>query len=280
VYTLGGRKIMDLAMLEDIISQIIHDPRIRFNTVTNNAFMKQGLEKYDVFVPETPFSVLLTKFKRLYYPDDIEWDCINNNFNTHISFKKFLKCVIDSKKTEISIICNLIIRSNYKFSFNCKKDTVSPIYQTIIQSKENKEREYIMTVDHYVVTHEPKNHCNSIIDDYYLTINEDESDLNPSRPIWFYMTFSVIILGEDLTGMFTNIAYRLNPTDKTTPLITNGPDGIRLLTSDELKLVSNEATAILPTSMDAYYDIELATKYLAATPEQTGLDLSSINLLN
>lgn len=283
VFTLGGRKIMDLAKLEDVISNLIHDPRIVFDTVPNIAYMKDIKDQEKLFEPITPFSVTLTKFKRINYPDVIQWDCINNCFNSGINFEKFINVKpynsTSDKNMFMIIMCNIVIRSNYKFSFSCQKENKS--YHTIMSSNEkiiDGSKEYIMNIDQYTCS------LNKNINDNYLILeNLDKEDqfFNPSKPLWFYTTFSVMILGEDLVKMFTNVAYRLNPTDKNSPYVTTSRSGTRLLTTDELKLISIDSNdSVKSSNPDDYYDIEFAAKYLASTPEQTGLDLSAVGFLN
>jgi len=293
MFTLGGRKVMDLAKLEDVISQVIRDPRFRFDTAPNIAFVEDEKTQQQIIAPTTPFSVVLAKFKRIVYPDDIVWDPINECFNSNTSFDKFfINCIrgMYRESKEMIIMCNIVIRSNYKFMFSCQKKE-NPHYP-VLRSEEkqgNKCKEYVMVIDQYI--------CNMMAIDNHLIVdfnrsnnenNEDEY-IDPSNPLWFYISFSTMIVGQDLIRMFTNVAYRLNPTDKTSPYVTlnnrapmfaaHTESGTRLLTDDEVKLVSERIDTSTKSIDDDYYDIELASKYLASTAEQTGLDLSNVRYL-
>ena len=288
VFTLGGRKLMDLAKLEDVISNIIHDPRIIFETAPNIAYVIDEIDRRTLLAPLTPFTVVLTKFKRINYPDNIYWDSRNNCFNTQITFEQVIKLCIPNLfvvNIHMMIMCNVMIRSNYKFAFTCQNQNENnniPI-MTSSEIMINGIKEYVMNIDQYICSFK------SILNDNYLIlevsneenlfINSSNSFFDPNKPLWFFTSFSVMILGTDLLEMFTNVAYKLNPTDKNSPYITNSSNGTRQVTSAELNLIHNNTDDIV-NSIDDYYDIELATKYLAATSEQTGLDLSAINLLN
>lgn len=300
IFTLGGRKIMDLAKLEDVLSQTIRDPRFRFDTAPNIAFMNNEITQQQVMTPSTPFSVVLAKFKRLIYPEDMKWDPINECLCSNTSFDNFFSQCIktpygDGK--DMVIMCNIIIRSNYNFMFTCQKK-YNPNYP-ILKSKERMEKnrkEYIMTIDQYI--------CNMMAYDNHLAIDPKKDDdssnefdfcIDPSNPLWFYISFSALIIGEDIKKMFTNVTFRLNPIDKYSPYVThihndnniNGNHiidkhlnaGVRLLTEEEEKLVSGTVDEIAKEDED-YYDIELASKYLASSVEQTGLDLSKVRYLN
>jgi ubiquitin-protein ligase len=297
MFTLGGRKLMDLAKLEDVISQVIRDPRFRFDTAPNIAFVNDEKTQQEIIAPQTPFSVVLAKFKRIIYPDDIVWDPINECFVSNTSFDKFfINCIkgMYRESREMIILCNVVIRSNYKFNFACQKKN-NPNYpvlrseEKIIQDTKNGIRkEYVMTIDQYI--------CNMLSLDNHLIIDFNESNklnnssddtesyINPSNPLWFYISFSTMIIGEDLIKMFTNVAYKFNPTDKMSSYVTltfnkGCGSGVRLLTDDEIKLVSEGVDESTKLNNDDYYDIELASKYLASTAEQTGLDLSRVSYL-
>ncbi|VBB17606.1 hypothetical protein YASMINEVIRUS_69 [Yasminevirus sp. GU-2018] len=303
MFTLGGRKIMDIATLEDVISQIIRDPRYRFDLAPSLAFAKSGVDHAVIMTPSTPFSVVMSKFKRIVYPDNLVWDQFNNCFIANVGFDKFLTDAMgyNVPKNYVNIMCNIVIRSNYKFVFTCS-DRKNPHYPVVQSSGvEVKGRtEHIMTIDQYINT--------MTIQDYRLTIDAPdnkgsddiydtvENSIDPSYPVWFYISYSLLTVGEDIGRMFTNIAYRLNPHDRESPYVThNSPPSssagdarevrtdnrCRLLTEDELKLVSGKRDEPGPADkMDDYFDIELASKYLASTAEQTGLDLSAIRYLN
>lgn len=301
MFTLGGRKVMNLEKLENVMSQAIRDPRFRFDTAPNIAFMDDEKSQQEIIIPATPFSVVLAKFKRLMYPDDIVWDPINECFSSGVSFDKFfVNCVkgMYRHSKEMVIMCNVVIRSNYKFMFSCQKkmNTNYPIMQSeekTVNTKNGARKEYIMKIDQYI--------CNMMALDNYLMVDlndycmsdktnnsESEPYINPSNPLWFYISFSTMIVGEDLIRMFTNVAFRLNPTDKTSPYVTlnivpgfvaGSEAGIRLLTYEEIKLVSEDIDEPAKSN-DDYYDIELASKYLASTAEETGLNLSNVRFLS
>jgi len=290
MFTLGGRKQMDIAKLEDVISNVIRDPRYRFDTAPNIAFVNDEKTQQEIMVPATSFSVVLTKFKRIIYPNDIEWDPVDECFSSNVTFDRFfLNCIrgMHRQSREMIIMCNITIRSNYKFKFTHQKTNERnyPIISSKLNESAKNKKEYIMEIDQYI--------CNMMALDNHLVIdlNESESDdassnkknkenletyIDPSNLVWFYISFSTMIVGEDLTGMFLNVAYRLNPADRTSPYVTTGMSGTRILTDDEVKMISNteDDESIKPTKMEDYYDIELASKYLASTVEQTGLDLS------
>ena len=300
MFTLGGRKIMNLEKLENVISQVIRDPRFRFDTAPNIAFLDDEKHLQQIITPSTPFSIVLTKFKRILYPNDIIWDPINECFNSNISFDKFfLNCIrgMYRENNDMIIMCNISIRSNYKFAFTCQKKTNDNY--SVLQSQEkliNNRKEYIMTIDQYICNLMAAN--NSLIVDFNNGSNNDSNNdcsdqyINPSNPLWFYISFSCMIVGKDLAKMFTNIAYRLNPIDKSSPYVTLNhvppfirdvtETSIRLLTDDELKLISTDTDDSDSSKLnnDDYYDIELASKYLASTAEQTGLDLSNVRFLS
>lgn len=286
MFTLGGRKIMNIAKLEDVISNVIRDPRYRFDTAPNIAFVNDEKNQQEIMAPATPFSVVLTKFKRIIYPNDIEWDPIEECFNSNVTFDRFfLNCVrqMHRHSREMIIMCNITIRSNYKFKFTCQKtnDRNYPIISSRLNESVKNKKEYIMEIDQYI--------CNMIAHDNHLVIDLNDSDgascdkdnsepyIDPSNLLWFYISFSTMIIGEDLIGLFLNIAYRLNPADKTSPYVATDMPGTRILTDDEVKLISNtdDEESTKPIKMEDYYDIELASKYLASTVEQTGLDLST-----
>src|SRR5579872_3885211 len=88
VFTLGGRKIMDMALLEDVLSQIIRDPRFRFDVVANLTFSKDLLNIKKLTEPITPYSITLSKYKRIIYPNDTEYDPVNSCFNPKLKFEE------------------------------------------------------------------------------------------------------------------------------------------------------------------------------------------------
>lgn len=256
MFTLGGRKIMDMARLEDVFSQIIRDPRFRFDTVASLAFTKDPITIKNLTEPSSPHSVLLSKYKRIIYPDNLVYDPINSCYNPQIRFVALLGILgspsfqtsSESQHNITKVLCNIEIKSNYRFQFACQKggNPHSPALGST-----DSEGEHSLKIDQFV--------CGSSlnINDKYLMVYDEPT---PEKPIWFYVSCAVIYFGEDMQHMFSNIAFRFNPTDKNSPWVTtnhttnlhvstliNGIDqiivpiegtGLRFLTENEIKLVS------------------------------------------
>lgn len=318
MFTLGGRKIMDMARLEDVFSQIIRDPRFRFDTVANLAFTKDMITVKNLTEPATPHSVLLSKYKRIIYPGELLYDSLSSGYNSLINFETLTSnvsgsssCFVHDTEPRITkVMCNIVIRSNYRFQFACQKGA-NPHFPALESTEHNGE--YLLKIDQYVC----KTSLN--LSDKFLIVNDEPI---PEKPIWFYSSCAMICFGEDMRHMFSNIAFRFNPTDKNSPWVTtnhtvktstiiNGIEqhivpiegtGLRFLTETEIKLVSgvetksselkstkdehddgsaekisNQSQTREQNQEDEDYDIALAAKYLASSAEETGLDLSRMH---
>lgn len=293
--TLGGCKIMNIAKFEDVMSQIIRDPRFIFYNISDIKTMDSTKTSKDLLTPPTPFSIILSKYKRILYPKDILWDDILKAYKCNISFNNLLSN--DNKHVDINnikcklinVFCNVSIKSNYKFSFNCidikNKCIISPILTSTLcndnDNGNNSDQIYIMKFDQYIDI--------MMSFDNYLLIHTDNIITSPP---WLYMNCSVMTFGNDVSNLLTNIAYKIN-TDDTSPYLkfihtSDLSSHNRLLTNIELKLISednqfkqfnqnNQNKEINETN--DYFDLELASKYLASTSRETGLDLSGIKYI-
>ena len=296
VMTLSGRKVMSISLLENVLSQIIRDPRYQFNTTDNMAFAKNIYQINRLLQPETPHGVVMSKFKRLIFPNDIEYESINKCYNSKIQFEGiFNGAKIDTyhwysdpergqdKSLGIKLFCNIHIRSNYRFKFTSNKEQ-NPHVPVLESSPYNGEtKEYEMRMEQYMCR--LRKYC----DDSYLMIY-DEPD--PLKPLWFYFSFSVLVFGKDIKNMFSDVAFRFNPLDSSSPYVTlNYPSrnqdplqlvthqpiegtGLRFLTEHEYKLISDPGDEIGTTDGpdNDDYNIDLASKYLAENEEQSGLN--------
>jgi ubiquitin-protein ligase len=266
VMTLSGRKVMSIALLENVLSQIIRDPRYRFDRFDNLAFVKNNFQIEQILKPETSHSVIMSKFKRLIFPNDIKYEPINKCYNSNMHFGGIFN-------TKSFLNCNIHIRSNYRFKFTSIKEQ-NPYEPVLDSSFCNETKEYEMKIEQYIC--QTKDYCNNS----YLMIY-DEPD--PLKPLWFYFSFSMLIVGKDIKNMFSNVAFRLNPLDKTSPYVTlnNHPTndrfakpGVRFLTEHEHKLINDPQDDAEVNGTD--YDINLAAKYLAENEEQSGLKFSTV----
>ena len=70
MFTMDGQKIMDMIRME-CSSQIIRDPRFVFDTIANLAFTKSTISIKQLTTPESSHNILLSKCKRILYPDYI-----------------------------------------------------------------------------------------------------------------------------------------------------------------------------------------------------------------
>jgi ubiquitin-protein ligase len=289
MFTFSGRKIMDLVTLEDALSQIIHDPRYRFDTCSNIAFTKNCSDIDTICTPDTPYSIILSKQKRLVYPTDINMNPMKGSFTTDVVFGALLSSrstvyrddLLGTTNYFLKVFCNVVIRSNYNFSFVCLKKTDLEFPVLASQINHEKKGEYIMTIDQCLY------HDKTMFDSHCLVIN---SEPDPIKPIWFHISYSSMTFGNDVADILSNVAFKLNPTDKTLSYVTLSPlvknnishynnetKGLRLLTDEETKLVSKTiGEDDLSKKDENYYDIELASKYLASSVEDTGLDLRSL----
>lgn len=284
MYTFNGRKIMDIETLENVLSQLIHDPRYHFDTISNISFTKNCYNISNLCMPATPHNVVLSKHKRLVYATDIIFRA------TKVVLDSFL-IKNDHKSTSLNghlkILCNIVIKSNYAFAFVCQNEE-NPDFP-VITSKPHEENkgEHVMTIDQCIY------YDKSIYDNHYLVLG---SDPDPIKTPWFNTSYSCLTLANDIAGLFINTAFKFNPSDKNEPYLTlNRPPYndnietqnrdhfkcIRILTEDESKLVSKLDNENTPdkASDENYYDIELASKYLASSAEDTGLDLRGLDQL-
>lgn len=278
VMTLSGRKVMSMSLLENVLSQIIRDPRYQFNTIDNLAFARNKYQINQLLRPETPHSVVMSKFKRLIFPNDIEYEAINKCYNSKIRFEGIFNDIEknsyagdQTNSDRINLFCNIHIRSNYRFKFTSIKEQ-NPHVPVLDSLSCNRTEEYEMKIEQYICHVRP--HC----EDSYLMVY-DEPD--PLKPLWFYFSFSILVFGKDIKNMFSNVAFRLNPLDRSSPYVTfnNNPTDnhrtireskLRFLTDHELKLI-NDPQGELEGVDETEYDINLAAKYLAENEEQSGL---------
>lgn len=303
MFTLGGRKLMDMAKLEDVFSQIIRDPRFRFDTVASLGYVTDVFAKKQLTEPSTPHSVLLSKYKRIVYPNDLMYDSINGAYNSEVNFNAIINTyspLLYSTSGKITFaMCNIVIKSNYRFKFSCHKDK-NPHFPAL-ESVEKKD-EFEMKIDQYV--------CGSSINIANNTLMVYDEP-NPNKPLWFYISCSMIYFGEHMHHMFSNIAFKFNPTDEQSPWVTVDNSrllhqdfrtmnmttnmhvpiegtSLRFLTESEIKLISgtdsgyhsSDRSPIQREKDDEDYNIDLAAKYLASSAEQTGLDLSRMHAIS
>lgn len=264
MFTLDGRKIMSKAKLEDVLSQIIHDSRYEFNTVLNLAFMNSEYDQKHILTPATPLDIVLAKMKRITYPTGFTLDTVKERYIVDLNFTRWLALV-----HTCSVLTNIVIRSNYKFNFCCQKnsDEFHPIMVSRLDLNESKSV-YELRMDQYVCQDKK-----TFIDNC-LTIDEEP---DYSNPMWVCMSFSLINMGTESANMLKDIAYRMDPSDNTSPYVTldnNSKTGMRIVTDHELNMLIKDDDV-----GGEVYDIKLASKYLASTAEETGLDLSKTHLV-
>lgn len=316
MFTLGGKKIMDMAKLEDVFSHIIYDPRYHFDTVENLSMLSNPISLKLLVEPTHENGILLSKFKKIIYPDSLTYDPLNNCYSPNIHFNDLLSLEYLKKFGTSSIfgdkmtaLCNIVIRSNYRFKFTCKKDSNNhmPVLDSEVSDEVSDEvaddkTEYIMKIDQYIHDHTP------IFSDRFLMVYDEP---NPTKIIWFYISYSRLCFGTDIKPLFNNIAFKFNPFDGTSPWVTLrsvaehdrtntimhdrftyidqfvpiDDTGLRFLTEAEIKLVSGgnkDVKVIKDTKVDKDddYDIMLASKYLAKSCEETGLDIRNMNSIS
>jgi ubiquitin-protein ligase len=311
VYTFAGKKIMDLATMEEILSQVIRDPRYKFSELTNIAFTKNQRNIIDACMPTTPHDVVLYKTKRLIYPSQIEMDLVKiktnyslessskdksnqltTSFATGITFDDLShinKYNFENKtKTKnLKILCNIVIKSNYAFSFVCHDSSVN--VNVVVLDSTFVDSKYLMKIDQCLCGYQTVfNGCNLNL----------KSKCDPTKPPWFNISYSTIVMGTDVAEVFDNVAFKLNPADKQGQYLTfhresqstnnnnvNIINALRVLTDEELKLISKSKLSIPGSDKNQekqdenYYDVELASKYLASSADETGLDLLGLDRL-
>ena len=117
IFTLGGKKIMNLEKLETIISQLMRDPRCIFlegKTLNVN-------DEIDMAYAGDGRKIVLMKFQRIVYPNNIIFDNVNNKYYSGVDFDNFLDCFKKNCHSSINyyyyIIFNIELVSNYDFEF-------------------------------------------------------------------------------------------------------------------------------------------------------------------
>lgn len=295
--TLGGKKIMNIETLESVLSQIIRDPRYRFDTVQNIAMIKDKTTIDIALTPETPYSIVLCKNRRLTYLTDIQANQIKNVYVTTYTLNNLIARLGNDNKSNniysrMSLMCNVVIKSNYEFSFTCQKN--NDCLFTIMKSKpiqENGRIRHIMTIDQFLCFDADSRNNKFIVLTEYP---------KPECTPWFDVSYASLILGQGILTLFDNIAFRLDPSDPTTPYITFNKNSLhgkkesslRLLTDHELKMIKQDVkpmvdnlvkdsdSSIEINESDDEYDIELAKKYIASNERETGLDLSRMRYIS
>jgi len=287
VMTLNGQKTLDIARIDDVISQMIHDPRVIFTNISNCAYSDN---KYDFMVPKTPNNVIMTKLKRIVMPTSFHFNPILEYYNMNMSLIDLVDMAnLKMKKTptgniedNLKLLCNIVIECNYEFKFvvpSFHNNKIIPV----IESKQTSNGVYQMTIDNLL------HNANKYIEQNHLVLCKEPLF---NKPLWLSMECSYFILGQDVGFMFQNVAFNINPTDLKSQLVKlcdsknkdqdiyMGDYNIRSLTSEEMKeleYISNDSQNDINTKIEV--DSTIVNKYIATTKDEINIDLSLIKYI-